>query len=73
MVAEGTTAKERRPSSRALLTAEEVAEYFGVKKTTVYRWCRDGRIPCLKIGKHWRMRREELAGFLKEAEVSEEA
>ena len=53
---------------RALLSAEEVAEYFGVKATTVYRWCKDGRIPCLKIGKYWRVGREELMDFLKEAE-----
>jgi excisionase family DNA binding protein len=71
MVAEGTTAKERRPSSRALLTVEEVAGYFGVTMTTVYRWCREGRIPCLKIGKHWRVRREELMALLKESERAE--
>ncbi len=47
--------------------------YFGVKTTTVYRWCKEGRIPCLKIGKHWRVRREELADFPKEAENSSEA
>ena len=72
MVADRTPAKERRPSSsRPLLSAEEVAEYFGVGKVTVYRWCKEGRIPCLKIGKHWRVRREEMEDFLKEAEQSE--
>jgi excisionase family DNA binding protein len=54
--------------SEALLSAEEVAEYFGVGRTTIYRWCTEGRIPCLKIGKHWRLRREELVHFLKERE-----
>ena len=63
-----TAKEERRPSSRTLLSAEEVAEYFGVQTTTVYRWCREGRIPCLKIGKHWRVRREELEDFLKKTE-----
>ncbi len=52
----------------ALLTTEEVALYFGVGKATVYRWCREGRIPCLKISKHWRIRREDLVGFLKKSE-----
>jgi predicted DNA-binding transcriptional regulator AlpA len=28
-----------RPSE-ALLSAEEVAVYFGVEKTTVWRWCK---------------------------------
>ncbi len=50
-----------------------MAEYFGVTTTTVYRWCKEGRIPCLKIGKHWRVRREELVDFLKEAEESKGA
>ena len=67
MAAERTTAKERRPSE-ALLGAEEVAGYFGVTLHTVYRWCKEGRIPCLKIGKYWRVRREELMAFLKESE-----
>ncbi len=53
------------------MSTEEVAEYFGVKTTTVYHWCKEGRIPCLKIGKHWRERREELADFLKEDEENQ--
>ncbi len=60
----------QRRTGESLLSAEEVALYFGVETTTVYRWCKEGRIPCLKIGKHWRVRREEIVDFLKEAEES---
>ena len=63
--------RTRGKAARALLSAEEVAAYFGVERTTVYRWGREGRMPCLKIGKHWRVRREELEDFLREAEGSE--
>ena len=66
----GLRNRGERRTGEALLSAEEVAEYFGVGTTTVYRWCREGRIPCLKIGKHWRVRREELVAFLKEGEES---
>jgi excisionase family DNA binding protein len=69
----GLRDKGKRRTGEALLSAVEVAEYFGVKTTTVYRWCKEGRIPCLKIGKHWRVRREELVDFLKEAEESKGA
>ena len=55
-----------RRTGEALLSVEEVAEYFGVTTTTVYRWCKERRIPCLKMGKLWRVRREELVDFLKE-------
>src|ERR687897_3419176 len=51
-----------------LLAAAEVAELIGIKETTVYRWCSEGKLPCLKIGKHWRIRREALENFLKERE-----
>ena len=50
-----------------LLAAADVAEMIGVKETTVYRWCSEGKLPCLKIGKHWRIRREVLEDFLKES------
>ena len=53
-----------------LLGAEDVAELLGVKESTVWRWCREGRLPCLKVGKRWRVRREALEDFLKERERS---
>jgi excisionase family DNA binding protein len=54
-----------------LLGTEEVAEYLGVGQVTVYRWCREGSLPCLKIGRRWRVRRDALAEFLRRSERSE--
>jgi excisionase family DNA binding protein len=51
-----------------LLAATDVAGMIGVKETTVYKWCKEGKLPCLKIGKHWRIRREALEDFLRESE-----
>jgi excisionase family DNA binding protein len=51
-----------------LLAATDVAELIGIKETTVYRWCKEGKLPCLKVGKHWRIRREALEDFLRESE-----
>jgi excisionase family DNA binding protein len=51
-----------------LLAATDVAGMIGVKETTVYRWCKEGKLPCLKVGKHWRIRRGVLEDFLKESE-----
>ena len=51
-----------------LLGATDVADMIGVKETTVYKWCKEGKLPCLKVGKHWRIRREALEGFLRESE-----
>jgi excisionase family DNA binding protein len=57
-----------RPPEKELLSAEDVAGLMGVKETTVWRWCREGNLPCLKIGKHWRVRREALEDFLRRSE-----
>ena len=55
-------------AEKELLSAEDVAEYLGVGEVTVYRWCREGTLPCLKIGRRWRVRREVLEDFLKRSE-----
>ena len=59
-----------RSTEKGLLSAEDVAQLMGVKETTVWRWCREGNLPCLKVGKHWRVRREALEDFLKRSERS---
>lgn len=51
-----------------LWSAEQVARYLGVTPLTVYRWCRQGRLPALKIGKSWRIRRAVLEDFLRGSE-----
>ena len=57
-----------RSTEKELLSAEDVAGLMGIKETTVWRWCREGRLPCLKIGKHWRVRRGALETFLDQSE-----
>ena len=55
-------------SNRDLLSVEDVAAYLDVQPVTIYRWCREGRLPCLKLGKAWRIRRVALEEFLRQRE-----
>lgn len=59
-----------RPLEKDLLGVEDVAELMGVGKATIWRWCREGRLPCLKVGKHWFVRRQALENFLRRREHS---
>src|ERR671917_625781 len=59
------------PQGKDLLDTEDVAAYLGVGQVTVWRWCRDGSLPCIKIGREWRIRREALERFLERSERSE--
>ena len=61
---------EKKGRGIELLGAEDVAGLLGVKESTVWRWCREGTLPCLKVGKRWRVRREALEDFLSERERS---
>ncbi len=59
---------ELEEMGKDLLEAEEVASYLGLNPVTVYRWCRQGKLPCLRIGRYWRIRREALDDFLRQNE-----
>jgi excisionase family DNA binding protein len=39
------------PRGKDLLDTKVVAAYLGVGQVTVWRWCRDGNLPCIKIGR----------------------
>ncbi len=51
--------------AKDLLDVDDVAGYFGVGRVTVWRWCRDGTLPCAKVGRSWRVRREALEESLR--------
>ncbi len=58
------------PAEDELLEVSEVAAHLRVSEVTVYRWCREGQLPCLKICGSWRIRRGALRDFLRHAERS---
>ena len=58
------------PIEKELLDSEEVAEYLGVERTTVQRWCRSVYLKAIKIVKSWRIHRDELEDLLKRSETT---
>lgn len=57
-----------REGEKELLDAGKVAGYLEVNRVTVYRWCKEGRLPCVKVGRSWRIRRTALEEFLRRGE-----
>lgn len=43
-----------------ILTVQEVADYFKVSRSTVWRWCNQGKLLAFKAGHGWRVHRSEL-------------
>lgn len=54
--------KKRLPR---LLSVEELADYLGLKKQTIYNWLHQKKISGIKIGKVWRFDREYINKWLK--------
>jgi len=63
-----------------ILTVEEAAGYlkpFGaealrakLRRATIWRWCRDGKLPAFRIGRHWRVCSDELEKLISANMVS---
>ncbi len=43
-----------------ILTVPEIAEYLKVSRTTVWRWCNEGKLQAFKAGRGWRVHRTEV-------------
>lgn len=48
---------------RRFYTCEDVAELYGVKLSTVWKWIRDGKLAAYVIGKVYRIDEEQLKEF----------
>jgi excisionase family DNA binding protein len=50
----------------AVLTIDELSAYLKIPKSTLYKVVREGKVPCQKIGRHWRFRKEAIDRWLEE-------
>ena len=48
----------------AVMTISEVAEYLRIPRASLYKLAQKGKIPCQKVGRHWRFRREAVEQWL---------
>ena len=46
--------------SDQVLTVQEVATYLKVSRSTVWRWCNEGKLAAFKVGRGWRVLRSEM-------------
>jgi excisionase family DNA binding protein len=51
-----------------ILTIDELSERLKIPKKTIYKWVREGKIPCRKLGKHLRFIESEIDQWLQSGE-----
>ena len=46
------------------LSVDEIAEYLGVSKDTVYVWINEKGMPAHRMGRLWKFKREKVDGWV---------
>jgi len=54
------------PEDKELLTTEDIAEYLGYHIETIRLYIREGKLPAIKVGREFRIHREDFEKFLEE-------
>jgi len=47
-------------NSDDILNIKEVSDYLRIPVSTVYKLAQDGKVPAVKVGKHWRFLKRDL-------------
>jgi len=66
-----TTMRKATRGSRRILSRTEVSAMFGVSPSTITRWARQGRLPCIHtLGGHRRYLADDVQRLVDEAQTS---
>ncbi len=53
------------------LSIEEIAEYLGIKRDTIYKWIGRKCMPAHKIGSLWKFKKEEVDDWVRNGNAAE--
>ena len=54
-----------------IMTITQVAKYLQISEITTYRLVQEGKIPAFKVGRGWRVKREDLKEFIEKQKRGE--
>jgi excisionase family DNA binding protein len=57
---------------KEILTITQVAEYLQISEVTTYKLVSEGKINAFKIGRHWRVKKDDLNEFIEKLKTGEQ-
>jgi len=57
-------------NSSEIMTIGETAEYLRISLSSLYKLAQDGRIPCQKVGRHWRFFKPAIQEWIARRDLS---
>jgi len=64
-----TLLKKTNRIEKRYLSIDELSQYIGIKKGTIYQWTNQRRIPYSKLGKVLKFDKQKIDNWLKKKEV----
>ena len=53
------------------LSVDEIADYLGIKRDTVYKCLAEKGMPAHKIGRLWKFKKDEVDGWVRDGKAGE--
>ena len=55
------------------LSVDEIGEYIGVSRDTVYAWISNKGMPAQRVGRLWKFKRAEVDRWVRKGDAAEDA
>ncbi len=55
------------------LAVEEIADYLGIKRDTVYKWIERKNMPAHKVGSLWKFKKSEIDEWIHSGQAADPA
>lgn len=53
------------------LSVDEIAEYLGVRRETIYNWIEKRAMPAHKVGRCWKFKQQEVDAWVESGKAAE--
>lgn len=53
------------------LSVEEISQYLGIKRDTIYKWLESKRMPAHKVGRLWKFQKKEIDTWIRSGEANQ--
>ena len=51
-------------NNKEIMTIDEVSDYLRTPRSSLYKLAQEGRLPCQKVGRHWRFHKKAIDRWL---------